>query len=188
MTQAILLPPPIRFALRRIGRRLLRVSIVRALGLILVVGSAGMILGMALDFAFALPSVARFALFFAWIAMIVATWLRSVSSRSARSPLELAALVERKFPDFGERLTASIGLVRDDLSPRGSPALIAEVVREAAERIEAIDPASAVPSKSASRRFGGGLAAALILALPLLFVPDPFGKLALRFLTPLVGS
>ena len=185
---AIGLPRSIQTALATIGRRLRWNTILGGVGSILLFAVAVMSVGMAVDFAFALPLVVRLAIWGVWVATIAwrlsSTIRRSLSQGRSATALYLAAVIERKFPSVGERLTASVGLVREGRVSHGSPALIAALVDQAAEQVAAINPAEAVSTTSATRRFTLGMIAVILLGTPLLLVPDPLGKLASRFLNP----
>jgi hypothetical protein len=140
---------------------------------------------MAADFAWALPQVARWANWGAWLAAVGLTLFAFVLRPLARraGALGLAGVAERSYPQLGERLTGTVGLLGGGL-PHGSPALIAALAGEAAARAGTVDPRRAVPLQGAARRFGAGLLALGLVTAPALVKPDPFGTLARRFLTP----
>ena len=184
----IRLPRTIKSALGKIGRRLQWVTFLQGLGSLLVLGTIIMVVGMALDFAVALPVVVRLLIWGSCMSVVsglsVSTIRSGLRQRRSESALELAGLIEKKFPNVGELLTASVGLIRDGLPPNGSPALIAALVDQAATHVEAINPLEAVPSTTARRRFALGLTLAILVGIPVFLVPDPLGKLAARFLNP----
>jgi hypothetical protein len=96
----------------------------------------------------------------------------------------LAALVEEKYPELGERLTSSVELADETDSAYGSPALIALLLRETEARTSPLNFLEAVPVRQVGVL---AVAAGVVLALPVLFAviaPSRMATLAGRFLAP----
>ena len=98
-------------------------------------------LGMAADFALALPTAGAVGVWAAWIAAgtlalspaVIVPLFRCGGLR------DLAAVAERGDPELGERLTSAVELLGDGEAPHGSPALIAALGEDAARRAAEAD-------------------------------------------------
>ncbi len=193
MTQATIpaptataLPRPILRALGRVDLRLRSIASARGLGTAALVASIGAALGMAADFAWTLPTAARWAAWGCWVgavalilaAKVVRPWLRRARW------VDLAAVAERVDPSLGERLTGSVALLGRGSDGQGSPALIAALAADASKHAGSFDPALVRGGARAARLLAFGLIAAAAVSAPALARPDPFGTLALRFLAP----
>ena len=189
MTTATLTPSApreIRQALGRVAARLRTVDVLKGLGTVAMVASLGAIAGMIADFAWPLPSVARWGIWAAWVGVtglltafaVIRPLFRQLGS------IELAALAERGQPELGERLVGSVALLAEGERNHGSRALIDALAGQAVERAGAIDARRAVTADRAVRRMAIGLALVAIVGLPPTLRPDPFGTLARRFFAP----
>jgi hypothetical protein len=139
---------------------------------------------MAADLGWALPGGARWTIWAVWLMAWGVVLARGILRRRP-TDLELAAALERSYPELGERLTGAVGLL-GDARAHGSPALIAALADDAALRVGVIDalPPRALPARGPWRRLALGVAAAALVAAPGVLRPDPFGRLARRFLMP----
>ena len=181
-------PLPIRRALRRVDLRLRSAALARGLGTIALVAAVGSGLGMAADFAWTLPTSARWAIWGSWASAVglgLAVFVIRPLSRKARW-IDLAAVAERVDPRLGERLTGSIALLDARNHPSGSPALIAALAEDAAGHVGEFDPSLVKASGRPVARLALGLVAVALAAAPSLARPDPFRTLALRFFAPWV--
>jgi hypothetical protein len=171
--------------LGRVDRRLRAGAVLRGLGASALVAALGAAAGMAVDVARPLPGWARWGVWGAWVLAVgglLAAALARAAARRAKV-VELAAVIERSRPELGERLTGAVGLLgRRDA--HGSPALIAALAEEASAHVGEADPARAVPLAGPWRRVAVGAAAIAVVAAPAVARPDPFGRLARRFLMP----
>ncbi len=183
-------PRPVRRILGRLDRRLRALALVRALGTAALIAALGMAVGMTADLVLGLHGIARWAVWIVWV-LAIATPLTLALAKSLISKaraLDLAAVLERVYPDLGERLTGAVGLLGEGDGPaHGSPELIAALADDASALAGSLDPNRAAPAKSPWRRLAVGLLALALVAAPAVVQPDPFGKLARRFLTPWVG-
>ena len=180
------LPKSLRRGLARIDRKIRGIALVRGLGLVALVLAVVAAVGMALDFAVAMPIVARWAIWIGWIAAGTLTLGLAVIAPLFRSAgyANLAAVAERSRPEMGERLSSTVELLSAKGKPHGSPALIAALAEDAAHRASAVNLSDGVSGRRASvTLLLGALTAGLITALPFAR-PDPFATLANRFLMP----
>ena len=179
-------PRSITRALGRVSRRIRAVRATRGLALALLVGSAGLALAMAGDFAWPLPLVARWVVWAIWVAVVgvivVFQAVRPLFRRMAWG--DLAAVAERADPALGERLTGSIALLDGQNRSNGSPAMVAALVDEASRHVQGFRPGRHVGGKPVLGRVMMGLLALVMVAAPALIRPDPFRTLALRSLAP----
>jgi hypothetical protein len=180
------LPKPIGTVLRRLDRRVRAWALLRGLGTTAVVVSLVVALGMTADFLWALPQAVRWGSWGAALVAILIAFALSVVRLTLRrsSAFDLAAVVERGHPAMGEQLTGAVALLGGGSPSHGSPRLIAAVADRAAEQASVVEPARVIPWRSAFSRLAMGLAALGLLAAPLLFWPDTYGKLGRHFLMP----
>jgi hypothetical protein len=129
-------PVEIRRALGRVAARLRAVVALRGVGNVALIASIGAVAGMAVDFAWPLPAVARWAIWGAWLALVGVVALVGVIRPLLRplAAVDLAALAERGQPELGEQLSGSVALIAEGESSHGSRALIAALTGQAAER------------------------------------------------------
>ncbi len=180
------LPRPIRRVLGRLGLRLRTGLLPAGPGDHDPGDGSVAALGMAADLAWALPQLARWAIWGVWLAfgglILIRTTLRPLVRRFGA--FDLAAVAERGHPELAERLTGAVALLGSGRAPHGSPALIAALAREAVAESRTVKPAQAVAWSRAARRLTGGLLAFGLLAAPAFLWPDSYGTLARRFLMP----
>lgn len=181
------LPDGLRDALARVDRRLRGVAAMRGLGVMTLTLAVGMMLGMLADAWLVLPTWSRWAIWGAWLASGIGAGAVLVARPTLRriAPLDLAATAERADPSgLGERLTAAVALVERGDRAHGSPTLIAALVKQANAQSDQINPALAVPLRTAARRLGIGLGGLALVLLPAMAGVGAPGDLARRFLLP----
>ena len=183
-SNSLSLPRPIRRALGRIDRRLRAIAALRGLGTFVLVAAIGAAMGVAVDFAWGLPSTARWGVWLSWVIALSVTLLGVLWRVFVRhsQALELAAVIERGDPALRERLTGVVGLL--GANAHGSPALIAALSEDASEHVGAIHLSRAAPAGSAGKRLALAAATAALVVAPALIRDDPCGQLARRFLMP----
>ncbi len=180
------LPRPIRAGLGRIDRRIRVLAFVRGIGVTALVLAFVAALGMAVDFAFAMPLAARWGIWGAWVGLGSLTLLIAalVPLFRGRSFDDLAAVAESGHPELGERLTSAVDLLGRRGASHGSPAMIAELAEQASAKARAANLGDSVEAGGAIGRFlAGALLAALVIA-PAFVRPDPFEAIGRRFLMP----
>ena len=180
-------PREIRRALGRVGGRLRTVGALKGLGTVAVVATIGAVIGMAVDFFWALPMAARWGIWGAWLAVTVIVALVAVVRPLVRriAATDLAALAERGQPEIGERLVGSVELLAGGDRAHGSRALIEALAGQAAEQARGGRAGSGRACGEGSRAArDAGMVVAAHVALPPLLRPDPFATLARRFFAP----
>src|SRR5262249_38132253 len=141
---------------------------------------------LAADALLGLPAWVRIGLFTGWLGLGVAALLGALIlplSRPLR-PEALAALIEEKYPDLGERLPSTVELAAHPDRASGSPALINLLLQETEVRSHRLDFLQAFPTRHAQ---GLAVAAALVLLLtlaPALAWPGRYAELGQRFFAP----
>ncbi|MDB5348765.1 MAG: hypothetical protein JWN86_12 [Planctomycetota bacterium] len=180
------LPRALKRGLGKVDRRIRAFALVRGIGVVALVLASVAAIGMAADFAWPMPMVARWAIWGGWIAAgtmaIVATVVVPIVRRVGYA--DLAAVAERGNPGLGERLTSAVALMGARVTPHGSPALIAALGEEAGRRAADADLTGAVSGGRAVKSLLGGLLAACLVVAPAVARPDPFAALGHRFLMP----
>ncbi|MFO0842711.1 MAG: hypothetical protein U0797_10000 [Gemmataceae bacterium] len=187
MSMTTPLPPALHRRLAGVARRVRRMRLVRGASL-LVLALAGLAGGAFLaDYLTreSLPGLARGAALAAWLGL--GSLLLLGLARRLLRPLDaadLAAVIEKRYPELGERLTSSVELCRSADVGSGSPELIALLVQEAEARTGKLDLAAAVSGRSTGLLTG--LAAATLAATlaPAALAPAKYGRLAQRFFAP----
>jgi hypothetical protein len=190
MATVAALPPSLREKLTALARRIRLLRAVRGVSFValvlLLTGSAALLLDAWLE----LPAVVRGLLLAGWLALGAFATVATVVvplARSLRSEA-LAALIETKYPDLGERLTSAVELAGGADSAHGSPALIALLLQETDARTSRLDVFQAFPARFAAVLAGvAGLVTAAALS-PALLWPQRYAQLGRRFLAPWEGA
>jgi len=138
------------------------------------------------DYLFGLPVWFREVLFGIWVCVGLCVLVKSLVVPLCRSlsPQSLAALIEEKYPDLGERLTSLVDLTAGADRPHSSPELVAELIRETEAHSQGLSF-----SRAFSARFTVFLTILAVLALlPSVLAgvlwPAPASTLTRRFFTP----
>jgi hypothetical protein len=186
MSIVAVLPSTLREKLAAAARRVRLLRAVRGfsvltLGLLLV-GAAALAADAWLD----LPIVVRRMLFACWSGLgISLAFLGILVPLCRRIDLAaLAALIEEKHPDLGERLTSSVELSGDAHGANGAPALIALLIEETEKRTGPLDFVQAVPARHTAGVACAAILALLIPAVAAIVMPGRFTELCERFLFP----
>jgi hypothetical protein len=161
--------------------RALRGTSLLLLTLVLLGGTA-----LFLDYLVGLSAPVRLVLLAGWLSLgaLVAFFglLRPLWRRL--DPKCLAAVVEERYADLGERLMSVVELADDRDSRHGSPALAALLLEETETRTQRLDFLQAVPPRQAFR-FATVAMVLLVLALsPAVLWPHYAVPLSRRFLLP----
>jgi hypothetical protein len=188
MSTTVQLPASLQQQITGVGRRARLLRGVRGASLLVLVLAAAAGAAVLADFLLdgALPLAARAAALAAW-SVLGATWLLlGVVGPLLRrlDPADLAAAVEEKYPQLGERLTSSVELCQGAGAGNGSPALIDLLVRETEARATPLDFRPAVPERGARYLAAAAAVAALLLLAPAAAYPSQYGVFLGRFLLP----
>jgi hypothetical protein len=186
MSTIAALPPVLRDKLASLSRRLRLLRAVRGLSwlllLLTVTGGAALLA----DHFLSLSAPVRIALLTGWITLGVVTTSVGLLGPLFRriDPEALAAVIEQKYPDLGERLTSAVELSGDPDVYHGSPALIALLMHETETRTHRLNFLQAVPA-GAIGAFASVTAVVVMLALaPVVVFPQQYAQLGKRFLFP----
>ena len=90
--------------------------------------------------------------------------------------LDLAAVLERGYPELGERLTGAVGLLGGAAGAHGSPALIAAMADDASAHADGLDTARAAPAGGALAAAGAGARGRGPGRRAGVVRPDPYGE------------
>lgn len=186
MSATISLPSSLRARLAAIRWRIRLLWAVRGLALLVIVLGTWAAAAVLVDFWLDLPASTRQIIFATWLIAGAACLLRSVLVPLCRriDAAALAAVIEEKYPDLGERLSSAVELASVGAEGHGSPLLISLLLEDTASRSKQLDFSSAVPARQA-----GGLAVLATMTLllsttPALVWPQEYGELTQRFFYP----
>lgn len=188
MSATITLPATLR---SRLSATLWRIRLLRAVrGLALVVIVFGFYVaaaGMA-DSWLDLSPLTRLVLFSLALALGLGAAVRWVVVPVCRriDTAALAAVIEEKYPDLGERLTSAVELAHDSDEGHGSPIFISLLLEETAKQSEYLDFRPAVPVRRVGILAVLAVGMVLLLGSPMYLWPEPYGVLAQRLLQPWV--
>lgn len=185
MTTTVTLPPAMRQRIAAVARRARLLRAVRGLSLcVLVLALTGGAAALA-DYFLDLPAATRQIVFSSWAGLGLVTLLGAVVVPLCRRlrPAALAALIEEKYPNLGERLTSAVELA-DAGQVHGSPVLAALLIEDTQERTRPLDFRQAVPARRTGRMVVAASLAVAALVAPAVVWPDESRALADRFLRP----
>lgn len=188
MSATITLPSPLRSRLAAIHWRIRLLRAVRGLALVVIALGVFAAAAVLADYWLDLPPLTREILFSVGLALGVGLSLRFVLMPLCRriGAAALAAVVEEKYPDLGERLTTAVGLADDSEEGHGSPFFMALLLEETAQRSERLDFRPAVPALRAGVLAGLACGTALLIVSPAFLWPAQYEELTHRFLQPWV--
>jgi hypothetical protein len=177
------LTPSLRSRLAAVARRVRLLRVVRGLSLValalLLAGAAALLA----DYLVALPAAVRLALFGGWVALGAGTLLVGLVLPLSRrlEAADLAAVVEQKYPELAERLTTTVELAQTGGRYHGSPALIALLVSDTAQRTSRLDFLPAVSARAALALGSAALAVFVLVLTPGVVWPGEYARLSERF-------
>src|SRR5262245_61395093 len=174
MTQPTGLPDTLRVKLTTLTRRIRLVRATR--GLCLLTLTVLVLLGVLFfaDTLLTLPrAVLRWALLgSAGLTALVAVCGLLLPLLRRHDPEALAALIEERYPELGERLTTTVELAGNRDAWHGSRALIELLIDDTEHRAHPLDVTRAFPARSTLWLALGTLAALLLAAAPAFFQGD----------------
>ncbi|MGB0953516.1 MAG: hypothetical protein ACPG31_09830 [Planctomycetota bacterium] len=171
MTRASL-PGPLRQLLQQLERRLFTVLFVFGVGRLLL-HLCALLFGLyLLDRLLDPPVVVRLVLGATAIGILLWQSMRDLIKPLAQRPVprDLAAIWERKAPQFHDRLATAIELSEDP--GFASREMLAEVTEEAVQLADGLDARTVVPTGRARRSMFGGSAATAVLLFGVWGFPD----------------
>lgn len=186
MSSVAVLPSTVRDKLTAAARRVRLLRAVRGLSVLtfsLILVAAVV---MVADAYLGLPTLLRQVLLASWCGVGVGIGLFGVLLPLCRhiDASALAALIEERHPDLGERLTSSVELSGDLRGANGAPALIALLLDETDKRTGPLDFVQAIPARQAGRAAVAALMILLMPAIAALTMPGRFTELCERFFFP----
>jgi hypothetical protein len=187
MSSVAVLPSALHQKLAAAAQRVRRLRAIRGFSLLMATLILSGAAALALDAWLGLPGVVRLVLLCGWVsagAGIAIGYLLIPLVRRIDSTA-LAALVEEKYADLGERLTSSVELTSTARPANGSPALIGLLLEETEARTSPLDFPQAVPQRSAVRSAAVAGFALLLLAGASVIMPQRLTNLCQRFFFPL---
>ena len=186
MFSAIALPASLSARLSAIRWRIRLLRTAQGLALLVIVLGLLAAAAMLVDCVVDLPAQVRRVLFSTWLAIGIAWLLRRVLV-----PLfwqidaaALAAVIEQKYPELGERLSTAVELANASSEAHGSPLLIALLMEEAVVRSDALDLRSAAPARRVAVIAVVAAATVLLFTAPASLWPPQYGQMARRFFRP----
>jgi hypothetical protein len=185
MTTPVDLPAALRDKLAALAWRVRLLRVLRGLGwLVLALALSFLALFLA-DRWLDLPDDALAVVLAGLAAGAAAVLLAGVVVPLCRrlSPGSLAALVEKHYPDLGERLTSSVELAGCPGAAHGSRALIALLLEETESRARPLEFGRAFPARPTARLLGAAGAALLLALLPALTCGEEYADFGGRFLS-----
>src|SRR5262249_31839160 len=133
-----------------VARRVLLLRLVRGLCLVAIVLLCTATSAMLADHLLKIPAALRLLLLFGWFVIGAAALLVGVVLPLCRGldRADIAAAIEQHYPELAERLTSTVELAgaRDEF--HGSPALIALLVSDTAQRTSRLDFLPAISARS----------------------------------------
>ena len=184
----VALPPDLRNRIAAVAHRVRRLRFLRGLGLLCVILALGFGAALLADYFLDLPSAVRVGVLCAWGGLgLVVFFVGLVLPMMRRfDAAALAAVVEEKYPDLGERLTTSVELADADDDLHGAPELIADLMRDTEARTRGLNFLPSVSSKSAGRAVGAAAAVLALVLCPAVVWPGQYADLVQRFFRPWV--
>ena len=186
MSATITLPASLRVRLTALRCHIRLLRAVGGFSLVVAVVSLLAAAAMLVDFWLDLPAQTRQFIYLTWLVVAIAGLLRGVlvPLRRRIDAAALAAVIEEKYPDLGERLSSSVELAGASVEGHGSSLLIALLLEETAARSEPLDFHSAVPARRAAVQSILAVAMVLLITAPALFWPQQYQELTQRFFHP----
>ncbi len=186
MSATITLPAPLRVRLSALRWRIRLLRAISGLAQIVVVLGLLTAAAILVDCWLDLPAQTRQIIFLTWLAVALLCLLRSVIVPLCRriDAAALAAVIEEKYPDLGERLSSTVELADSSAEGNGSPLLIALLLEETAMRSKQMDFRSAVPAHRTVVLASLAAMTVLLISIPALLWPEQCREWTQRFFRP----
>jgi hypothetical protein len=186
MSSIATLPPNLRQKIAFLARRIRLLRALRGGSLLVVVLLSTASSALVMDYWLGLPTPMRLAFLIAWVVLGSSLAIRALCIPLCRKlgPDGLAALVEARHPELGERLTTAVELAANPCTYHGSASLVALLIDEAEARAIHLNFLEAAPVRPVLRLAGGMVALLLLLGSCVLLWPRDSLQLGRRFLLP----
>jgi hypothetical protein len=186
MSTVAVLPSTLREKLTAMARRVRLLRAVRGFSVLTLTLALVAAAALTADAWLDLPVFVRRVLLACWCGLGVGLALFGILVPLCRriDASALAALIEERHPELGERLTSSVELSGDVRGVNGAPALIALLIDETEKRTGPLDFVQAVPARHAGRAACAAVLLLLLAAVAAIVIPGRFTELCGRFLFP----
>src|SRR4051794_28217151 len=176
----------LRGRLHAVATRIRTLRLLRGVSLVLVALLLTGALCLLADHFLELPPAVRGALLGSWVALggLLTIFAVVVPACRALDPAALAAVIEEKYPELGERLTSSVELASTPDIYHGSPTLIALLMQETEPRTNPLAFLGTISPRRPLRMAGLAALVLIAAAVPAVVWPDSVSALAGRFLAP----
>jgi hypothetical protein len=186
MSPSATLPSKLSHKLTAAIRRLRFLRMTRGTCRLVISLSLFAALALLLDLAFELPAQVRGILLIGWLGLGCWLAVRGLILPMRRQPAAeaVAAAIEERFPELGERLTTSVELapLSDDF--HGSPDLKALVIAETESKSDRLSFQDAFPARRTAWYCCSAMIVLLFMLSPALVWPDRYAELGRRFFMP----
>src|SRR5262249_30582649 len=176
MSMTLDLSATLRGKLASVARRIRLLRAVRGTALLLLTLAVTAGLALLADYAFTLAPVVRGVLLLLWVGLgsFVALFGLILPVRHSLDPAALAALIEEKYPDLGERLTSSVELSATPDAYHGSHALIALLLEETEVRTRPLDFLSTISPRRPLQTAAAASVALFVAVIPAFVWPQQY--------------
>jgi len=183
---AAALPASLERKLNGLVQHLRRQRLLRGLGLLALTLAPLAGLALLADVFYQLPSWLRWAALALWLTIGLLTAWRALLGPLMRrlDRAALAAVIEQRHPELGERLSTTVELAGTAEVGHGSPQLIALLAQDTEQRVSRIDFVQAVPPRAGRQVVVIAMLVAVVVLSPAVRWPREYAVYAQRFLTP----
>ncbi|MGH7200769.1 MAG: hypothetical protein ACREJB_09205 [Planctomycetaceae bacterium] len=184
-------PDELRRSLARLRAHVRLVRMLRGLGVLAVVLVVGFWLALQLDYWADLAGPTRVGLLVGLgvAGIVVGVWVVLRPLLRTWSEAELAAIVERAYPNLHERFSSTVEL-NDPAVPeahRGSALMRSLLTRQTVQSVQAIDVRESVPHRRPLVWMVAGLTAVFLLLAPFIVSPSWYALRWQRYFSPLAN-
>jgi hypothetical protein len=186
MATVAVLPSTLRDKFAAAARRVRILRAVRGASLLVLTLLLFAAAAFAADAWLELPAAVRAGLLFAWMGVGASIGVFGLLLPPCRriDREALAALVEQRYSDLGERLTSSVELSGESGRAHGSPALISLLIDETAARTGPLDFPDAIPARRTIRLAAVAVGVLLASSVVAVTMRGDFARLCGRFFFP----
>lgn len=186
MSAIAALSPALRARISAVARRVRLLRAARGLGWLVLLLATMTVATLAADYFLELPVFLRQTAFATWLGLgLSVLFLGTLLPLFRRiDSAALAAVIEERYPDLGERLTSAVELSDHADAGNGSPEIIDFLIRDTEERVGRINFLPAVSGRSAVLVGGAAILALGLALVPAAIWPREIARLGQRFFRP----
>ncbi len=180
------LPENIERPLLVLDRQVRDAVFTRGLSRLAIVAAVGLGNALAADWLLCLSGSVRGSLLAAWgLVTAMVAWHQVIRPMFRPVSLaELAALVERQFPELKERLTSLVEFRTAGTAPGASKLMRELMARQTVKAVERLDLQDAVPTNRSPKMALAAVVVCVALLSPFFYDAQGYGLLWARFLAP----